>query len=342
MRAAQAAITYQQPFFPTCYGIESVAAACNDSLLILDELHQVDAGHAGKIVYMLANGSGKNRAGSDGKAQEVMRWTVPLLSSGEISLEEHMKSGGCKIHAGQEIRLVDLVADTRRHGAFDDLRGAPGIREFAEGMKRATQSNYGLAGPAFVEYLLKNTGKTDILEGIIDKFCETCIADVDAPSDGQVLRVLGRFASVALAGEVATTCGLTGWKRGEALKAAHELFAAWFKDREVTTKGEIAEAVERTRVYVSQNLDHFLKLGTSGGEALDGWRDEGWIYIRSERWQQIHADADPVAAARIHKTAGLLRTQGGNGLQFKMGRDVPGRPKTYAVRSAELLSIAEN
>ena len=326
---------FKQSWRGTDNAVEGVAATCNDSLLVLDELHQVDPRVAGNIVYMLANGEGKNRSRSDGKTQDTMRWTVPVLSSGEISLEEHMKSGGRKVQAGQDIRLIDIVADDRRHGAFDTLHDAPDGDAFAKRMKRAAEQNYGVAGPAFVEYLIGKTDNTHSFEGFVNKFCDASMADVDAASNGQVYRVLGRFASVALAGELATMFGLTGWRKGEAHSAARDHFAAWFRDRDTATNGEIAETVERTRAYVSRNLGRFLKRGTSSGEALDGWRDESCIYIRPDRWQKIHAD--PVAAARLHKETGLLRTQGGNGLQFTMGRDVPGRPKTYAVRSAELV-----
>jgi hypothetical protein len=42
--------------------------------------------------------------------------------------------------------------------------------------------------------------------------------------EGQDKRAAGRFALLALAGEVATEYGITGWPEGEAIKAAAEGF----------------------------------------------------------------------------------------------------------------------
>lgn len=328
---------FKQSWRSTDNAIEGIAATCNDSLLVLDELHQVDPRIAGDIVYTLANGAGKNRSRSDGKLHGTMRWTMPFLSSGEISLEEHMNVGGREIQAGQDIRLVDIVADDRPHGAFDTLHGASDGDAFAKRMERAAQQNYGVAGPAFVEHLIPRTGKTDSFGGFVKKFCKSCMRNVDAASNGQVHRVLGRFASVALAGEMATKFGLTGWRRGEAQAAARELFEIWFRERDAPTHAAISETVDRTRAYVSQNLDRFPPIDNCSETKLDGWRDKDWVYVRPECWKEIHAATNPTEAAQLHKAAGLLRTQGNERLQFKMGRAVKGRPRVYAVRASAVM-----
>ncbi|MFP7572442.1 hypothetical protein ACGKZZ_16925 [Marivita sp. S2033] len=130
---------------------------------------------------------------------------------------------------------------------------------------------------------------------------------------------------------MATRFGITGWPPATAINAAFALLQTWFDGRDERTSLEIDEAVGRTRDYVSQNLHRFLQLDGSGGVMHDGWRDPDWIYITPEAWKTIHAE-DANAAARMHKTKGILKTQKGNSLQFRMGRDVPGRPRVYAVR----------
>ncbi|MFP7572441.1 DUF927 domain-containing protein [Marivita sp. S2033] len=160
--------SFVQSWRGTDNGMEGIAAACNDSLLILDELHQVEPRVAGETVYMLANGKGKLRMNSNGKSQSTARWSVPVLSSGELSLEEHMASGGKKMFAGQDIRLIDLVADARRHGAFDELHNETSGRTFAERMQRAGRLNFGLAGPAFVEAVMKRIGNKDAWVKFVD------------------------------------------------------------------------------------------------------------------------------------------------------------------------------
>ncbi|WP_425044638.1 DUF927 domain-containing protein [Primorskyibacter sp. S87] len=334
--------SFMQSWRGTDNGIEGIAAACNDSLLVLDELHQVDPSVAGEIVYMLANGRGKMRSNSNGRTQRTLSWTVPVLSSGELSLEEHMASGGRTMYAGQDIRLIDLAADVRLRGAFDCLHGEPDGRAFAERMKQAGQENYGVAGPVFVERLMKNSDKLEGFSRVVSGYCRMWDKNVDLPPDGQVQRVLVRFAIAAVAGETATKFGLTGWPRGAAQAAAFELFQSWLDARDGATRAEINGAVERTRTYVSKNLERFAVVGTGSGEPLDGWRDEGWIYITPECWRRIHQHDDAVEMARVHKTAGHLKTQKGDGLQFRLGRAVPGRPNVYAVRASALVGATSS
>ena len=338
--------SFVQSWRGTDNGIEGIAAACNDSLLVLDELHQVEPRVAGEIVYMLANGRGKMRMNSNGKSQQTRRWSVPVLSSGELSLEEHMASGGRTMYAGQDIRLIDLAADARLHGAFDCLHGELNGRAFAERMQRAGRENYGVAGPAFVEKLMKGLDMRENFREnflrVVDGLCRVWSAKVDLPPDGQVQRVMARFAIAGLAGEMATKFGLTGWAPGTAKLAAFELFQSWVEARDGATRAEIDEAVARTRDYVSKNLGRFSVLGGSVGTPLDGWRDESWIYITPECWRMIHKDEDAVEMARLYHTAGLLRTQKGKSLQFKMGRSVPKRPWVYAVRASALVIVTSD
>jgi len=88
-------------------------------------------------------------------------------------------------------------------------------------------------------------------------------------------------------------------------------------------------------------MGRFLTFGTSGGDPVDGWRDGDWSYIRPECRKLIHGDETSVESAQLHQAAGQLRTQKGRGLQFKMGREEPDRPRVYSVRASALLSAAK-
>ena len=82
------------------------------------------------------------------------RWRVAVLSSGEITLSDKMAEAGGKAAAGQAVRLLDVAADNRPHGAFDDLHRAPYSASFADRLREATAMQYGTAGPAFVAAFL--------------------------------------------------------------------------------------------------------------------------------------------------------------------------------------------
>ncbi|RBI69068.1 hypothetical protein DQW77_15770 [Roseovarius sp. TE539] len=326
----------------TLSGLEGIAAACNDTLLNLEELHNADPRTVGETVYRLGNGKGKLRAKANGTPQSAQQWRVPILSSGEVTLEEHMKTAGRKMVAGQAVRLINLEADCRVHGAFDNLHGADGGSAFVERLDLASLENYGHSGPLFVEHVMGTREKKKNWRTFIDNFCRRVAKREDlSPSDGQARRVLKRFAIAALAGELATKARLTGWPAGAARAAAQELFRNWFLAEEGVTNAEIDMAVQRTRDYVAKHSAHFQTIGSEDNPPVDGWRDEHWVYIRTKCWQKIHAPNNPGEVARLHADGGFLKTQKSGGFQVRMGRQIEGRPWTYAVNAAKLREMGE-
>src|ERR1035437_3637489 len=95
----------------TSNGLEAVAALHNDSLLCLDELGQVAPEEAGRVAYMLANGQGKVRMTKETRVRPAMEWRLVFLSTGETSLADHMMTVNRQVHAGQEVRIISMVAD---------------------------------------------------------------------------------------------------------------------------------------------------------------------------------------------------------------------------------------
>lgn len=121
----------------TANGLEGIAEAHNHALLCLDEMGQVDAKEAGEIAYMLANGTGKGRAGRNGSPRRSAQWQTMFLSTGELSLADKMAEIGKMLKAGQEVRLVEIPADA---GADVQASMSAGLG----GIDRVTE----MAGPA--------------------------------------------------------------------------------------------------------------------------------------------------------------------------------------------------
>lgn len=205
----------------TANGLEGIAALRNDGLLALDELGQADPRYVGDLVYGVADGIGKQRAGRSTSAREVRRWRVMMLSSGEVSLETKMAEACKRTRAGQEVRLVTVSA-SRSCGAWDDLHGHPGGASLSDALKRASVTDYGHAGPEFVRQLIAGGEKealTEKLEAIKNQFPDT---------SGQSARVAERFAIVALALELASDMGILPLGKGEGTTSMVELFKGWW------------------------------------------------------------------------------------------------------------------
>jgi len=208
----------------TANGLEGIAALRNDGLLALDELGQADPRYVGDVVYSVADGIGKQRAGRSSAARRVRRWRVMLLSSGEVTLETKMAEAGRRIRAGQEVRLVTVSAG-RTFGAWDSLHSHPNGASLSDALKRASSMHYGHAGPEFVRKLIASS-EMDKLPGML----ETIRARFPA-TPGQQARVAERFAVVALALELAVGVKLLPLDSGEGTDNMVELFKLWQAER---------------------------------------------------------------------------------------------------------------
>ena len=234
----------------TSNGLEAVAELHNDSLLCLDELGQVAPEEAGRVAYMLANGTGKTRMSKEIRVRPSMDWRLLFLSSGEISLSDHMMSAGRQVHAGQEVRIISIAADAGQGmGSFEDLHGAASADQFANQLNSGTSTCYGTPSVAFLERLVRERDRVaPEANGFLRKFLET---HVEERAAGEVSRAARRFALVAFAGEYASSLGITGWPEGEAMRAAVTCFKSWLDQRGSMGAGDTEAAIVQVR--------HFLK-----------------------------------------------------------------------------------
>ena len=172
---------------------------------------------------------------------------------GRESLESHMRSAGLKVTAGQEVRLLDVRADTGKHGVFEDLHGYADGASFALAIKEACRMNHGSVG---LDYLTR-LGLDIEVQALAHKSFRNRFFTKYVPNDasGQVKRVAQRFAFISYAGELATSYGLTGWSEGEALESAGILFKEWLDERGGTTDQEQTKLIAQTRLFFEQHGD---------------------------------------------------------------------------------------
>lgn len=254
--------TFKRTWRATANGLEAVAALHNDGLLVLDEIREADPRHVGQTVYMLGNGQPKQRMTKGIAARAAPNWRVLFLSSGEEALADIMASAGQRVQAGQEIRLADIPADAGAGmGIFENLHHYPKPNAFAEGIKRHAAACYGVAGLHWLEYLTTH-------REALQQRAEPTLADfvgryVPTGADSQAHRVARRFALVALAGELATDAGLTGWPRGTSLQSAARCYADWLE-----AFGGIGNREERA--MLAQVRQFFEAHGTSRFEVDNG------------------------------------------------------------------------
>lgn len=246
--------TYMQNWRATANGLEGLCALHNDTLLILDEIAQLDPKDAGAVAYMIANGSGKTRSDRHGDARDKKTWRLLFLSSGEIGLAQHMRDGGKSARAGQELRMIDMPADAGAgHGIFENLHDYENGNIFSEAITETAQAYYGTAAIAFIEAMTADL--KDLPALLKEAIAEFVTQHLPKDAGGQAARVCKRFAIIACAGEYATSKGITGWDTGEAIHAAETCFKAWLDQRGGAGNQEKASILASVKAFFETHGD---------------------------------------------------------------------------------------
>jgi len=244
---------YNQSWRATGNGLEGIAKFHNDTCLIIDEMGQVQAKEAGEISYMLANGAGKLRANIRGDARPKANWRLLFLSSGEVTLAEHMTEGGKKARAGMEVRLVDIQADAGRDmGIFEYLHGYQNGAEFSDQLKIWSTHYHGTPFREFIRHVIEDELAIAAVKETQEDFMDR---RVPTEASGQVRRAATRFALIAAAGELATRYGITGWEEGAASNAAAICFESWLSLRGGTGNQETKRLLEQVKDFLEKHGD---------------------------------------------------------------------------------------
>ena len=239
--------SYMQRWRTTDNALEAIAAQHCDSLLILDELAQVEGKVAGECAYMLANEQSKARATRNGAARSRLSWRLLFLSAGELGLADHMAEGGKRTRTGQEVRMADIPADAGAGmGAFECLHGLGDGAAFSSHLAREAGLCHGAVGHAFLQWV---TQRADTWPGACVMRLQFC------PMRGCQAVPVARWRGRALcpggvAGALATEAGLTGWDEGESEDAAKACFDAWLQARGGAGNGEVKAMLRQVRGFL--------------------------------------------------------------------------------------------
>lgn len=247
----------------TTNGLEALADQHNDCLLILDELGQMRPDDIGDAVYMLSNGVSKNRMQKTTEAKPVANWRILFLSSGELSIAEHMATAGRRAQAGQELRIPDIPIDAGAGmGGIESLHHFDTPGDLVSAITSAAMDTHGEPGIAFLEALSQS--KPLMRERVRDLVDEFTAHNLPQGADGQIQRVVRRFGLVAAAGHLATFWGITGWSASEAWDAAATCCKAWLRETGGTTtrNREEIRALEQVRAFIEEHgPNRFLPTG---------------------------------------------------------------------------------
>ena len=289
----------KHPWDGTKTGMENLGAIHSDSLLLLDDLKNCDPKTVGDTVYMLGNGQGRVRGRSTAGLRPTLTWLTVVLSSGEVTLEQHMAAAGLRPAEGQEVRMPTIPAEP------DGLRGTmyETHHEFADGavlsdhIKRAVARYHGVAGIEFLRWVAEHFD--EVRRRLAADIAQFVADHVSLGADGQVKRVASSFALVSAAGELATEAGITGWKSGEAGWGVRQCFRSWLAARVGGEgSGERAHMLRAVRLFLERHAEDQFKWWH---RALDDRAPNA--QNRAGFRRMIDADGKPIKTNSDHQRA---------------------------------------
>lgn len=218
---------YMRSWRTTTNGLEGIAAAHNDNVLILDEIGQVSPKEVGASAYMLANGMGKTRSTRSGVPRPAATFRLVFLSSGEVPQALIAAQGGGTTYAGQELRMLDIPVDAGRGmGVMETLHGAASASDAIAALTTAMRTYYGTAGERFLAHIAHHWDDVARdMKAAVKFYCERFAPA--GSSSGQTIRAARSIAIAAAAGELATNLGITGWDTTVVDTTAAAIFQAW-------------------------------------------------------------------------------------------------------------------
>lgn len=294
---------YKCTWRSTDNALEAQAAAHSDLLLALDEINQVDPRIIGDVVYMLGNGQGKHRANDRGQGGgNQHRWRLTFLSNGEKTLEQYLADSGKSQTGGMEMRFIGIRATFQesesgrlKYGTFNEVHGFDGGAALSEHLRDAMAEDHGQAFPKFLEALLVQIAgdkRADFAEKLMGKIADFKRDHLTPNAGGQVTRAAVKFALVGWAGELASRWGVTGWPKGQALRAADACFKAWVESRGGEGNLEDRQMLEHVRQQLSKFSESRFKRWDTTEEKNNAVVDSHQP-ITAEAWGYRREEVDP-------------------------------------------------
>lgn len=335
--------------------IESLAREHNDTVLLLDELGQVDPAEAGDIAYTLGNGQTKARSNVNGDAKETSNWRLLFISTGEVGLADHVATGGGTVKAGQEIRMLDIPADANAgYGVFENIHGATSPAAFADSLQTLSETYYGSPADALLSKLTE-PGELDLAVAFIRKVQDQFIQQhVPVNAHGQVTRAATRFGAVAGVGEYCIQIGILPWEAGHAIWGISQCYLSWLESRGDNSASEEIRALAQVREFIERNGEsRFTLMLPSGIEennigqrtinragfrrVLNDGTTEYWALPEMYQKEVCHG-FDPKLVTRVLKERGYLEEDSAG--KSSVSKLVPGigRMRVYVIKASLMQS----
>jgi hypothetical protein len=235
------------PWNVTVVAAERRAAMLSGLPLIMDDSREANPRIIDAIIYGLTNGSSRSRGSRRGLSASTF-WQTILISTGESPLTSLSR----ETKDGKNVRIITL-SDLPFHKADESTLAL--INE----LESLTSSNYGLAGPHFIQHILslKSQNRAE-LDDIASRYRDLSTSYATTLT-GESSRVARHCAVIALATQLAQEAGVlpASWESNPFLPLFPVIFAAFTaKDQATAALFDIYEWCVKNSPSFQGQADH--------------------------------------------------------------------------------------
>ncbi|MFG6512133.1 MULTISPECIES: hypothetical protein, partial [unclassified Sulfitobacter] len=232
-------------------------------------------------------------------------------------------------------------------GAFDTLHEHATADAFVKALDASLAKAAGGAGALFVKGILHFSAAR--MEAHVNtQVTEQAAAMQDAlgivagdTKTAEIRRVIDAFALIAVAGELASTWGITGWPEGTSIAAVQEVAKRWLGDRGNMPYDQV-NILESIRDYLLQNQDRFMTIAEATNTEHDtanirGYQDDTYIYLHASTFALSHGKATSDTAVTYLQDANYLHAGGErNSQQYRLPKINGKRSRAYRIHKSLL------
>jgi len=280
----------------TKVSIERLACLFNFLPIFLDDSQTANEKVIAMILYMLANGVGRFRGALKG-TQKTSNWRTIAFSTGERRLSEVTEYEGAKA------RIISLYGPP-----FKTENQA----ELIYNIKSDIHANFGIAGPMFVEHLIKE-GYHESYKDLREQYKNTALELAKLGKDNVSDRMSQYFAAVQIAGKMVEKLFKFGGEPEKIVRTMFEYTCGENKER-----GDYPQrALEHIVSWVQGNQNSFDKadhLATvEKGEVFGVIREGEYIGIFPHKFKEIikRSEFDSSSIIKSFKERSWIQTASG-------------------------------
>lgn len=311
-------------------GLEKPLSDTNHAPLMLDEIHAAPARTDWQATsYMIANGRGKERMKHTTEARKTSTWCLNVLSSGEVSMSEKIRSSAKgQVPGGLAFRVIDLYAgniklvdlNKSNQKLWSSIAGEE-IKtngDLAELLENTYSENYGHFWPMLIEWLRETDGQEyiELYEHYRKQALNFLPEDASTIAQRRTKHVANAMAGL---NAIVRLVGMEDTKEGlDTLKNAldwslNNMLTAGLDSATGTEAETIRESIESE--IISQ-ISRFHISGKTQNPSINGslgWVDEkGDVYMPIKNgWNQICSNAglDAERSRDAFKDKGWVKTR---------------------------------